>query len=182
MLFSNGDNFLCVAPIWVNDMSNCSWRHVLHFIPLCHACLRSSRCLNICWKSASRYKLLFVVIFMPSLHSDNLVLVYPNDANDMSTCSSCHELRVACDRLHGRFIIALLSSLQSAMFIWCVFTCYEMPSCWARCYRCVYLHDACLCVSESPSCVLWWGAYHLPCLVSRWLKHALLYAMMILLF
>ena len=75
-----------------------------------------------------------------------------------------------------------LSSLQSAMWLWCCFTCYEMPSCWAHCYRCVYLHEACLCVSESPSCVLWCGAYHLPCLVSRWLKLALLDAMMKLLF
>ena len=75
-----------------------------------------------------------------------------------------------------------LSSLQSAMWLWCCFTCYEMPSCWARCNRCVHLYDACLCVSGSPSCALWWGAYPLPCLVSRWLKHALFDAMMMLLF
>ena len=44
---------------------------------------------------------------MPSLHSDNLVLVYPNDANDMSTCSSCHALHVVCVRLHDIFNLAM---------------------------------------------------------------------------
>ena len=48
---------------------------------------------------------------MPSLHSDNLVLVYPNDANDMSTCSSCHALHVECLGLHDRINLAMFISV-----------------------------------------------------------------------
>src|SRR6187399_2341027 len=92
-------------------MSKCSWRHVLRFVPLCHACLRSSRCLNICGKSATCYKLLFVVVFMPSLQCDNLVHVFPNEANDMSTCSSCHVLYVGYFSLHDRFHLAMFISV-----------------------------------------------------------------------
>ena len=92
-------------------MSKCSWRHVLHFVPLCHACLRSSRCLNICGKSATCYKLLLVDVFMPCLQCDNLLHVYPNDANEMSTCSSCHALHVDCLGLHDRINLATFISV-----------------------------------------------------------------------
>ena len=48
---------------------------------------------------------------MPSLHSDNLMLVYPHDANDMYTCSSCHALHDDCLDLHDRINIAMFISV-----------------------------------------------------------------------
>ena len=64
-------------------------------------------------------------------------------------------------------ILPCLSPWQSAMWLLCRLTCYEMPRRGTRCHRCVCPLDACLGVLESPSCVLCCGAYHLPCLVLR---------------
>ena len=98
-------------------MSNCSWRLVVHFVPLCHAFLRSSRCLKICCKSAYCYKLLFLDVFMPSLQCDNFLHVYPNDANEMSTCSSCHALHDDCLDLHDRFNLAMFISVAKCYVV-----------------------------------------------------------------
>ena len=111
MQFFIVDKFLCACPIWANDMSKWSWRLVLRFVPLCHACLRSSRCLNICCKSATCYKLLLLVIFMPCLRCDNLVHVYPNGAYDMSKCSLWSALHDGCCSIHVRCHIAMLISV-----------------------------------------------------------------------
>ena len=110
MQFCDVDNFYCACPFCANDMSKWSWWHVLCFVPLCHACLRSSRCLNLHGKSATCYKLLLLVVFMPCLQCDNLLHVYPNEANDMSTCSSWNALHVGCFSLHDRFHLAMFIS------------------------------------------------------------------------
>ena len=56
-------------------------------------------------------KLLLVVVFMPSLQCDNFLHVHPNEANKMSTCSSCHALHVECLGLHVRINLAMLISV-----------------------------------------------------------------------
>ena len=112
MHFCDEDIFYCACPFCAYDMSKWSWWHVLCFVPLCHACLSPSRCLNLHGKSATCYKLLLLVVFMPCLQCDNLVHVYPNEANDMSKCSSWDALHVGCCSMHVRVHIAMLNLVE----------------------------------------------------------------------
>ena len=140
------NNFLCVCPNWVNDMSKWSWWYALHFVPLCHAHLSSSRCSNLCCKSATCYKLLLLVILLPCLRYDNLVHVYPNDAYDMSKCSLWSVLHDGCCSMLVWVHIAMLISVAKvhlAVKCWDLlrdadFTCSLLLMCLSSChmFRC----------------------------------------------
>ena len=127
MHFCDEDNFCCAYPFWAYDMSKWSWWHVLCFVPLCHACLSPSRCLNLHDKSDIWYKLLLLVVWMLCLRCDNLMHVYPNKANDMSKCSSWDALHVGCySMLVWVHLDALISVARVLLVINC---CYLLFCC-----------------------------------------------------
>ena len=164
-----------------NDRGD-SWWYALHFVPLCYACLSSSWCYNLCCKSATCYKLLLLVIFMPCLRCDNLVHVYPNEANDMSNCSLWDALHDGCCSIHVRFHIAMLNlvakvhvvvklwnmlwdaDLKCSLLLMCLSPCHM-----SICFRIFIIWSLLLCKP-------------FPWYVLRWLKHACKHAMLLLLF
>ena len=157
---------MCAYPNIANDMSKWSWWCVLRFVPLCHACLSPYRCLNLHDKSATWYKLLLLVVFMPCLRCDNLVHDYPNEANDMSKCSSWDALHVGCYSMHVRVHIAMfiyVAKVYLAVMFWNLlwdadFTCSLLLMCLSschmfRCFRSTIIWSLLSCNSFSMICL-----------------------------
>ena len=52
---------MTIAPFCMHDMSKCSLRDALHFVPLCHSCLSSSWC-HFHWCKSAIWCLLLLLI------------------------------------------------------------------------------------------------------------------------